>query len=188
VRAVLPVNAHSAATARRMARRSERRFELRDTTAVEDVIAQLRTDEVKHRTWVKEEVVAIYRALHRARMLRTIEAWRNGRMVGALLGIRLPGTFVAETMYGLMPEASKVCLCRLVQSCFSEGYAMIDVQTPHDVDEMGLPRPADRTPHPCIRLGERRMSLARFRRAFTAAWHRSFPGDVEAWIRSAQES
>jgi leucyl/phenylalanyl-tRNA--protein transferase len=188
VRAVLPLNEHAAARARRLARRGTRRFDIRRTTAVDDIIAQLRREEVKQRTWVKEEVAAIYRALHRVGLLQTVEAWdrASGRLVGALLGIALPGTFVAETMYGLVPEASKICLCQLVQDCHAQGYALIDVQTPHDLDEEGLPRAGGKTAHPCVRLGERRLTLARFRRAFEAAWQRSFDGDAEAWLMKMQ--
>ncbi len=205
VRAVLPVNAQTAARARRMGRRAQGaggRFEIRYTTAVETVLGHLQR--VKEHSWVRGQVVDIYRALHEAGVLRTVEAWerdtdagtrRRGdaakepRLVGALLGLVLPGVFVAETMYGLVPEASKVCLCQLVEDCWNAGhptYELIDVQPPHNLDEYGLPLPRKTgTAHPCIRLGEQHLPLAAYLAAFAAAWKRAFAGGISEWLELA---
>ena len=129
VRAVLPVNATTAARAGQLMRRSRGLFEMRYTTAVAEVIAHLRDageGGVKSNSWVRGEVIRIYEALHEAGLLQTVEAWqvageKGPRLVGALLGIVMPGTFIAETMFGLVPEASKVCLCRLVEDCWGSG-------------------------------------------------------------------
>jgi hypothetical protein len=90
-------------------------------------------------------------------------------------------------MFGVVPEASKVCLCRLVEDCFAAGAEMIDVQTPHDVDEWGLPQGAltGETAHPCVRLGERRVAIGAYLRGFAAAWRRAFDGGVEEWLEAA---
>jgi len=199
IRAVLPLNDQSVARARRMARRAERQFTIRHTTAVEKVLRHLK--HAKDHSWVQGQVVEIYRALHAAGILRTIEAWLpaaeptpaaprpRDRLVGALLGIVWPGVFVAETMYGLVPEASKVCLCRLVEDCAAAGFEMIDVQTPHDMDECGAPLlPKAATAHPCTRLGEDHMPIEAFLEAFSAAWSRAFSGGIAEWLEwAAQE-
>ena len=80
VRAILPLDVQAAARARRMQRRAQakanaeggRPFDIRYTTAVEEVITQLQT--VKENSWVRQEVVDIYRALHAAGVLQTVEA------------------------------------------------------------------------------------------------------------------
>src|SRR5437762_2790630 len=107
-RAIMRLDEQTLAHARRMARRGGKRFEVRFTTAVEAVLQDLQT--VRENSWVKGEVVEIYRALHAAGLLRTVEAWevakiRNSKsesripkeekLVGGLLGIVLPGVFVA---------------------------------------------------------------------------------------------
>jgi hypothetical protein len=123
--------------------------------------------------------------------LRTVEAWQGEKLAGALLGITLPGTYIAETMYGIVPEASKVCLCRLVEDCLATHVEMIDVQTPHDLREMDFLLPGsdlERTPHPCVRLGEQLIPLPRFRRMFEAAWQRAFAGGVEEWVNAARQA
>ena len=185
IRAVLPVTSEMGAHATRMAKREEKRFEIRYTTAVEAVIQALRDESVKPRSWVRAEVVSIYRTLHRAGLLQTIEAWDRERdvMVGGLVGIVLPGVFVAETMFGLIPDSSKICLCRLVENAVAAGVRMIDVQTPHHLDENGLPRARNgKTPHPCVRLGEEVITHARFMRWMQAAMNEGFSGTLTDWL------
>jgi len=190
IRAMIPVNPDTAARARRLARRGRHRFEIRHNTVTWDVVTLLQREDIKRNSWVQEEVVKIYAALHAARLLRTVEAWdTQGNLAGALLGIDLPGTFIAETMFGLVPEASKICLCRLVEDCFHEGREIIDVQTPHNLDEWGLPREdASRTtPHPCVRIGEIYLPISVYMRAFVAAWKRAFNGGIEEWLERARQ-
>jgi leucyl/phenylalanyl-tRNA--protein transferase len=192
VRAVIPVNEATVARARRLARRARKRFEIRYTTSIEEVIRQLQREEIKKQSWVKEEVVAIYRTLHKNGMLRTVEAWNpaTGELQGALLGLVLPGTYIAETMYGTVPEASKICLCQLVEDCLQAGFEMIDVQTPHDfhfevLRGLGLDMG---TAHPCVRLGEEVIPISRFRRHFEEAWRRAFKGGAEEWIATCRKT
>src|SRR5262249_27366306 len=99
VRAILPVDEGTVSRGQRLGWRSRGTFEIRYTTAVEQVIAHLRQERIKPNTWVKEQVVAIYRALHGSGILQTVEAWdtKTNRLAGALLGIAFPGTFIAET-------------------------------------------------------------------------------------------
>src|SRR5438094_375427 len=91
IRAIIPVNAEAVDAARRIGRRSRKKFMVRHTTAVEQVIELVQDPRVKPRTWVHSEVVAIYRALHGAGLLQTIEAYdaATGRLAGGLLGLVL---------------------------------------------------------------------------------------------------
>jgi leucyl/phenylalanyl-tRNA---protein transferase len=198
IRAVLPLNAHTVARARRISRRAAPQFTIRYTTAVEKVLRHLKR--AKDHSWVQGQVVDIYRALHAAGLLRTVEAWLPAppatktaprprpRLVGALLGIVLPGVFVAETMYGLVPDASKICLCQLVHDCHAAGFEFIDVQTPHDADEFGdpLPRPKSATPHPCLRLGEAQLPINDFLDLLRTTLARHFPGTLQDWLTDAK--
>jgi leucyl/phenylalanyl-tRNA--protein transferase len=189
IRAAIPVSDQSLAAADKLARRSCSRFVLRRTHDVPAVIAHLRDETVKPRTWVRGEVVAIYRALHQVGLLSTVEAYdaSTGKLAGALLGLILPGTFIAETMFSLAPNASKQCLCRLLHDAHAAGQRLIDVQTPHHLDETGLPRQlTGKSPHPCLRLGEEHWTIARFLRIFRAAWHEQFPGDLSTWLAAVQ--
>jgi leucyl/phenylalanyl-tRNA--protein transferase len=191
IRAVIPVTAENVAAARRLGKRARKKYELRRTTAVSEVIAILQDPRVKENSWVRAEVVRIYRSLHEAGLLQTIEADEigSGKLVGGLLGLALPGTFIAETMFSLRPDASKVCLCQLLLDAKWVGFELIDVQTPHDLEDVppfGVAIPsAEKTPHPCIRLGELTVSLPHFLQAFKGAAARAFPGTLSDWLMIA---
>jgi leucyl/phenylalanyl-tRNA--protein transferase len=221
IRAILPINDDTLARARRLARRPRHRFVIRYNTAVEQILRHLQR--LKPRSWVRGEVLDLYRTLNAANLLRTIEAWlppRNiaaspgggrrrvaasgkFRLAGALLGIPLPGVFIAETMYSLVPDASKLCLCQLLQNCHAAGFDLIDVQTPHNLNsgEFDLDAPSSHpprrktnpppTPHPCTRLGEQTISLHAFLQTLHAALTHHFPGTsapniLQAWLTLAQ--
>jgi leucyl/phenylalanyl-tRNA--protein transferase len=191
IRAVIPVTAGNVAKARRLGQRAGKRFQLRRTTAVNEVIGHLQDPRVKSNSWVRSEVVSLYRSLHDAGLLQTVEAYDadSGKLAGALLGLALPGTFIAETMFSLQPDASKVCLCQLLIDAGQAGFQLIDVQTPHDLDDLppfGAPvYSPEKTPHPCLRLGEITIALPHFLNLFKAAARQTFPGTLSDWLMIA---
>jgi leucyl/phenylalanyl-tRNA--protein transferase len=185
IRAFIPINDQTLARARQVGQRKKNTFELRYTTAVDEVIQHLRAEQVKPNSWVREHVVAIYKALHAAGLLQTIEAYdrKTGQLAGGLLGLVLPGTFIAETMFSFVPDASKQCLCRLIEDSHEAGFEMIDVQTPHDLDEFGqTKKEPGRTAHPCIRLGEQHATIAVFMRLLQTVWKKTFQGGAKEWL------
>jgi leucyl/phenylalanyl-tRNA---protein transferase len=84
-------------------------------------------------TWISERFVEVYGALHRAGKAHSVEAWRDGRLVGGAYGLALGGTFMAESMFHRETDASKVALTALVARLQERGFTLLDVQyvTPH---------------------------------------------------------
>jgi leucyl/phenylalanyl-tRNA--protein transferase len=84
-------------------------------------------------TWISERFVEVYGALHRAGKAHSVEAWRDGRLVGGAYGLALGGAFMAESMFHREPDASKVALTALVARLQERGFTLLDVQyvTPH---------------------------------------------------------
>jgi leucyl/phenylalanyl-tRNA--protein transferase len=84
-------------------------------------------------TWISEEFIAVYGALHRVGKTHSVEVWRNGRLVGGTYGVALGGAFMGESMFHRETDASKVALAALVERLNARGYALLDVQylTPH---------------------------------------------------------
>ncbi len=118
--------------------RSER-FRVRFSTAFEDVMracAAPRSDE--HGSWITEEFVATYTALHEAGYAHSVEAWRDGRLAGGLYGVSIGGAFMGESMFSRESNASKVCLVALVERLRERDYVLHDTQflTPH-LERMG---------------------------------------------------
>ena len=84
-------------------------------------------------TWLTEEMIAAYIRLHRRGHAHSIEAWKEGQLVGGTYGVAIGGLFAAESMFYRARDASKVALAALVAHLNARGYALLDVQqwTPH---------------------------------------------------------
>ena len=84
-------------------------------------------------TWINEEFIQAYTLLHRAGFAHSVEAWRDGILVGGLYGVALGGAFMGESMFSHAVDASKVCLVTLVEHLKARGYVLHDTQftTPH---------------------------------------------------------
>lgn len=106
------------------------RFEVRVDTAFETV---MRECAAREETWINEEIIASYVALHRLGHAHSVEAWCEGRLAGGLYGVKLGGAFFGESMYHEVTDASKVALHGLVMRLRERGFELLDTQwlTPH---------------------------------------------------------
>jgi leucyl/phenylalanyl-tRNA---protein transferase len=84
-------------------------------------------------TWISEDFIEVYAALHRAGKAHSVEAWQKGRLVGGTYGVALGGAFMAESMFHRETDASKVALAALVSRLRARDFTLLDVQyvTPH---------------------------------------------------------
>lgn len=110
------------------------RFEIRmdhDFDAVIDGCAA--PAEGRHSTWINARIRRLYGALFRMGHCHTVEAWRDGRLVGGLYGVSLGGAFFGESMFHRETDASKVALVHLVARLATDGFRLLDTQfvTPH---------------------------------------------------------
>ena len=108
------------------------RFEVeidRDFTGVMRACAADREDG----TWISEEIIESYSELHRLGLAHSVEAWREGRLVGGLYGVHLGGAFFGESMFHHETDASKVALMALVTRMRERRMTLLDIQwvTPH---------------------------------------------------------
>jgi leucyl/phenylalanyl-tRNA--protein transferase len=108
-------------------------FEIRVDTAFGDVIrscAEPRGDGGE--TWINDEIIDAYEELHRRGVTHSVEAWREGRLVGGLYGVALGAAFFAESMFHRADlggsGASKVCVAYLVGHLRARGFLLLDVQ------------------------------------------------------------
>lgn len=84
-------------------------------------------------TWISREIIAAYTRLHELGFAHSVEAYRDGALVGGLYGVALRGAFFGESMFHRAPNASKVALVALVERLRERGFLLLDVQyvTPH---------------------------------------------------------
>ena len=84
-------------------------------------------------TWISDEIVAAYAALHRAGLAHSVECHDAAGFAGGLYGVAVGGAFFGESMVSLRRDASKVALVHLVERLRAGGFVLLDTQmtTPH---------------------------------------------------------
>jgi leucyl/phenylalanyl-tRNA---protein transferase len=122
-----------------------------ENRAFDEVIDKLSSELYKKNSWVRREVIEVYRALRVHGYMLSIEARTERGLAGAVLGIDLGRCFIIETMLSVSGEGSKAALCHAVKKFARAGYPFIDVQRPHPPD------------HPCARLFEDTIPIESYR-------------------------
>jgi leucyl/phenylalanyl-tRNA--protein transferase len=91
-------------------------YEIRFDTAFEQVIraCSKRKRPGQDDTWITKDMIKAYIKLHQAGFAHSIEAWREGKLVGGLYGVSKGPFFFGESMFYDEPDASKVALAALV--------------------------------------------------------------------------
>jgi leucyl/phenylalanyl-tRNA--protein transferase len=84
-------------------------------------------------TWLTKEMKESYIELHDMGFAHSVETYFEGKLVGGLYGIAMGKAFFGESMFSLMPDASKVAIKALSSICVKKSYDFIDcqVETPH---------------------------------------------------------
>jgi leucyl/phenylalanyl-tRNA---protein transferase len=123
-----PQEAHVSRSLRKVMRQGA--FGVRADTAFEAVIrgCSTRPRPGQDGTWITEEMIAGYTALHKEGIAHSIEAWRDGRLAGGLYGISLGGVFFGESMFAEEPNASKVAFATLLANLVRWRFALVDCQ------------------------------------------------------------
>lgn len=133
-RAVIPLEAgalHMSDSLRRRVRSG--RFRITVDTHFRDVIDRCARDRsAENRTWITPLIQKAYVLLHREGHAHSLEAWRDGRLVGGLYGVAIGGAFFGESMFSMPSEggtdASKVCFVHLVERLRAKGFILLDCQ------------------------------------------------------------
>jgi leucyl/phenylalanyl-tRNA---protein transferase len=79
-------------------------------------------------TWISGRIEVSYRLLHQLGQAHSIECWQDGQLVGGLYGVGFDGVFCGESMFSLVPDASKVALAWLVAALRAAGAELLDCQ------------------------------------------------------------
>jgi leucyl/phenylalanyl-tRNA--protein transferase len=82
----------------------------------------------REESWINDEILRLYTALHISGHAHSIECWQDNRLVGGLYGVRLGAAFFGESMFSRMRDASKVALVALVEGLNRGGFVLLDTQ------------------------------------------------------------
>lgn len=102
--------------------------------AFEDVIKHCGSlREHEEGAWLGPEMIEAYTELYRQNLAASVEVWHNDRLVGGLYGVCIGRCFFGESMFSLVPNASKLALIYLAGFMESRDGIFIDCQfeTPH---------------------------------------------------------
>jgi leucyl/phenylalanyl-tRNA--protein transferase len=83
--------------------------------------------------WLGKDMIKAYTHLHEQGFAASVEVWDGEDLVGGLYGVTLGRCFFGESMFSLVPSASKLALIHLAQTFQALGGTLIDCQfeTPH---------------------------------------------------------
>ena len=129
---IFPSEIHVSHSMRTLMRKNK--YEVRYNTDFEQTIrhcSELRIDEKG--AWLGEDMIAAYTQLHRLGHAMSVEVWEADRMVGGLYGVIHGRSFIGESMFSLVPSASKLALISLARQMEENHLGIIDCQleTPH---------------------------------------------------------
>lgn len=94
-------------------------------------------------TWITDDIIAAYTALHHEGCAHSVEVWSNEgqtcagtasnggespQLIGGLYGVSIGRMFFGESMFALRPDASKLALFALVRLLDRLGFRVIDCQ------------------------------------------------------------
>ena len=73
-------------------------------------------------------MIKAYLKLHEMGFAKSYEVWQNKELVGGLYGIDLGHVFCGESMFSLVPNASKFAFINLACELTGKDYKIIDCQ------------------------------------------------------------
>ena len=129
---LFPDRLHVSRSLRKTLRREN--FHVTFDTAFEQVIRHCamipRTGQ--NGTWITDEMLQAYCALHRQGQAHSVEVWHDGELAGGLYGVAIGAAFYGESMFSRRRDASKIALVKLVDKLAAAGFLFIDCQVVTD--------------------------------------------------------
>ncbi len=66
--------------------------------------------------WLGPDIIEAYTEMHRRGYAASVEVWEDKQLVGGLYGVTLRNAFMGESMFSLVPNASKLALIHLAKA------------------------------------------------------------------------
>ncbi|MFO7285548.1 MAG: leucyl/phenylalanyl-tRNA--protein transferase [Gammaproteobacteria bacterium] len=79
-------------------------------------------------TWLTDEMVTAYCALHELGWAHSFEAWHEGELAGGLYGVAIGRVFFGESMFTRVTDASKAAFVTAVSYLRARNFELIDCQ------------------------------------------------------------
>lgn len=109
------------------------RFQITADQQFEEVMRQCQTAKRGGQgggTWITEEMIKGYVAIHEQGLAHSIEVWQDEELIGGLYGVSLGKCFFGESMFTRVNNASKFGFISLVRELEKRNFQLIDCQQP----------------------------------------------------------
>ena len=83
-------------------------------------------------TWISNDIIDMYCALHNSGYAHSIEVWKNDIIVGGLYGVSIRGAFFGESMFNTISNVSKIAFYFLIEYLKSRKFILLDSQFIND--------------------------------------------------------
>lgn len=103
-------------------------FKLTHNQCFEDVIkscASIPRKGQEFGTWIHDDMIYAYTALHEVGWAHSFEVWEGNNLVGGTYGVMVGDVFCGESMFSKVPNASKYALYTILQR---DDVSLIDAQ------------------------------------------------------------
>lgn len=115
---------------------NKRRYRCTVNQAFPDVIAGCAyTDQriEEYNAWLGPDLIDTWMDLNEEGYAKSVEVWDGDTLVGGLYGFVCGRAFIGDSMFSLVPSASKLALIHLARHMQTQGGGLIDCQleTPH---------------------------------------------------------
>lgn len=90
-----------------------------------------RLTESAQNTWITNDMLDAYIALHQAGWAHSFEVWQNETLVGGLYGIGIGSLFCGESMFHTLTNTSKIAFYFMGQQLAEKGVDLVDCQIPN---------------------------------------------------------
>lgn len=108
-------------------------YEIKFDTNFEQVIKNCQnTPRNSGKTWLNDEMIESYIALHNMGFAHSFESYYQGELVGGGYGISIGNIFCGESMFSHKNDASKIALYHLINRLKLNDFEFIDCQVPSD--------------------------------------------------------
>ncbi len=131
-RAIIPIDTYRVSKSLRPIL-NKKTFELKIDSDFESTIQHCAKGRFKgDDTWISDQIIKVYCELHNEGIAHSVEAYLEGKLVGGLYGVALGAVFFGESMFHLVPNASKVAFNHLMEILKKQKYLLLDTQFLND--------------------------------------------------------
>ena len=109
---------------------NQNKFKITVDTCFKEVIIKCKKGGIRKEktSWITSPFLYVYNELFEKGYAHSVEVWQDELLVGGLYGVAVGKVFTGESMFSLIPNASRVALISLARLLIEKEFEIIDCQ------------------------------------------------------------